>query len=247
MDHGEHAHALTRILSLNLLDPKSLINTFGLVGVYAVIFAETGLFFGFFLPGDTMLFLAGVGSSQVAEKLLGSQLPLPALLVGVPIAAIAGAQLGHFLGAKFGRALFERPESRIFKAQYADRAEFYFNKFGPAKAVLLARFIPVVRTFLNPIAGILEMPAGRFLLFNAVGGVIWTDGIMLAGNRLAGVIPPSIIDKYLVPVIALIVLVCVAPMIVELVRGAIRRRRGGGDDGPSDAPQAATSKADGSH
>ncbi|BCJ26836.1 DedA family protein [Actinocatenispora sera] len=227
MGHLELTRAASEPLAVNLLDPKSLIDTFGLVGVYAVIFAETGLFFGFFLPGDTMLFIAGIASSAVAEHLLGTQLSLPALLIGVPVAAIAGAQLGHFLGARFGRAMFDRPASRLFKAQYVDRAEYYFNKFGPAKAVVLARFIPVVRAFLNPVAGILEMPWQKFLLWNVVGGVIWTDGIILLGNRTAGVIPPSIIDKYLLPIIAAIVLIALLPMLRELGKRLLARRRGG--------------------
>lgn len=210
---------------MNLLDPKSLIDTFGLVGVYAVIFAETGLFFGFFLPGDTLLFIAGVASSAAADHLLGARLSLPALLVGVPLAAIAGAQFGHFLGARFGRALFDRPESRIFKTQYVDRAEYYFNRFGPAKAVVLARFIPVVRAFLNPIAGMLEMPWQRFLLWNVVGGVVWTDGILLLGNRAAGMIPASVIDTYLLPVIAVVVLISLLPVLRELGKRLLARRR----------------------
>ena len=229
MGELESIRTVAEPLAVNLLDPKSLIDTFGLVGVYAVIFVETGLFFGFFLPGDSMLFIAGIASSAVAEHLLGTQLSLPALLVGVPIAAIAGAQLGHFLGARFGRAMFDRPESRIFKTQYVDRAEYYFNRFGPAKAVVLARFIPVVRAFLNPIAGILDMPWHKFLLWNAIGGVVWTDGILLLGNRTAGIIPPSVIDKYLLPIIAVIVLVSLLPMLREVAKRLLARRRRGTD------------------
>ncbi|GAA4217164.1 DedA family protein [Actinocatenispora rupis] len=236
MDH-EQTRASTEILAVNLLDPKSLIGSFGLVGVYTVIFVETGLFFGFFLPGDSLLFIAGIASSSVAEQLVGAKLSFPALMVGVPIMAIAGAQLGHFLGAKFGRSLFDRPESRIFKAQYVEKAEHYFNKFGPAKAVVLARFIPVVRAFLNPVAGILEMPAKKFLLWNVIGGVVWTDSILLLGNRTAGVIPPSVIDRYVLPVIAAIVVISVLPMLIELVRGIRGRRRAAAETESTDAPE----------
>ncbi|HEY3501332.1 MAG TPA: DedA family protein [Actinocatenispora sp.] len=237
MDH-EQTRASTEILAVNLLDPKSLIGSFGLIGVYAVVFVETGLFFGFFLPGDSLLFIAGIASSSVAEKLVGAHLSFPALMIGVPIMAIAGAQLGHFLGARFGRALFDRPESRIFKAQYVEKAEHYFNKFGPARAVVLARFIPVVRAFLNPVAGILEMPARKFFVWNVVGGILWTDSILLLGNRTAGVIPPSVVDRYVLPVIAAIVILSVLPMLIELVRGFIGRRRAAAAPAePTDVPE----------
>jgi membrane-associated protein len=211
--------ALSDVLSFNLLDPKSIIQTLGLVGVYAIVFAETGLFFGFFLPGDSLLFIAGVSASPVAEKLVGAKLSLPLLLIGVPILAIAGAQLGHYLGARFGRALFDRPDSRIFKKKHVDKAEYYFNKFGPAKAVVLARLIPVVRTFLNPVAGILEMPAKKFFLWNVIGGVVWTEAVLLVGYKLADVIPSSVIDKYMIPAVGVIVVVSALPVIIEVIRG----------------------------
>jgi membrane-associated protein len=216
--------ALSQIMAVNVLKAESLIDAFGLVGVYAVVFLETGLFFGFFLPGDSLLFVAGIASSPMAETLVGTKLSLPALLVGVPLAAIAGSQLGHFLGARFGRALFDRPESRVFKSQYVTRSERYFNRFGPARAVVLARFIPVVRAFLSPVAGILGMPARTFLLWNVVGGVLWTDSILLLGHYTAGAIPQSLIDRYMFPVVGLIVVVSILPMLIEVVRGLRRRR-----------------------
>jgi membrane-associated protein len=215
----QKTRALSDLLSFNLLDPKSIIQTLGLVGVYAIVFAETGLFFGFFLPGDSLLFIAGVAASPVAQKLVGTHLSLPLLLIGVPVLAIAGAQLGHYLGAKFGRALFDRPESRIFKKKHVDKAEYYFNKFGPAKAVVLARFIPVVRTFLNPVAGILEMPARRFFVWNVVGGIVWTESVLIVGYKLADVIPASVIDKYMIPAVGVIVVISSLPVLIEVVRG----------------------------
>jgi membrane-associated protein len=208
--------------AVNPLDARSLIQAFGLAGVLAILFAETGLLVGFFLPGDSLLFLAGVAASPVAADIVGAHLPLPALLIGAPVFAIAGAQLGHLLGARYGRRLFARPDSRLFKADYVDRAERYFTRYGPAKATVLARFIPVVRTFLNPVAGILHMPARRFLLWNAVGGLLWTDAIVLAGylpaRTLRDTIGAANIDKYLLPVVALIVLLSLTPLAVEMVR-----------------------------
>jgi membrane-associated protein len=229
VDTAEKTRALSDTLSLNPLDAKGLLKTFGLVGVWVIMFAETGLMVGFFLPGDSLLFLAGIAASPVAKEIVGVQLPLPWLLIGTPICAIAGAQLGHWLGATYGRRLFDRPNSRLFKREYVDKAEYYFNKFGPAKAVVLARFIPIVRTFLNPVAGVLEMPARRFFVWNMIGGILWTDGIIFAGWALAkqitNVIPPEKIDQYILPVTLLIVLISVMPILIEVGRGQAERRR----------------------
>jgi membrane-associated protein len=195
------------------MDPKSLIATFGLIGVLAIVFAETGLLVGFFLPGDTLLFSAGIFTTVAA----GAHLSLPVLLITAPLCAIAGAQMGHFLGARYGRKLFERPNSRIFRQEHVDKAEHYFEKFGPAKAVVLARFIPVVRTFLNPLAGMLEMPASLFFAWNVVGGVIWTETIVLLGHFLGDRVKG--IDKFVLPVVAIAVLASVIPVLREVMRG----------------------------
>ncbi len=230
----EKTSALTDGLALGTFNPlnaKDLINAFGLLGVWAIMFAETGLMVGFFLPGDSLLFLAGVAASPVASELVGVRLSLVGLLIGAPIFAIAGAQLGHFFGARYGRRLFQRPDSRFFRREYVEKAEYYFAKFGPAKAVVLARFIPIVRTFLNPVAGVLEMPARRFLVWNIVGGVLWTDGILLAGYALSRqvtkLIPADKIDTYLLPVLALIVLVSATPIFIEIFRTRRAARRAG--------------------
>jgi len=213
-------------LALNPLDPKDLITTFGLVGVWVILFAETGLLIGFFLPGDSLLFLAGMGASSIGKSLFGTALSLPGLLIGAPICAIAGAQVGHYLGSKYGRKLFDRPNSRIFKPEFVEKAEYYFNKFGPAKAVVLARFIPIVRTFLNPVAGMLGMPARTFLLWNIVGGILWTDGIILAAYFLGDTLGENFpVDKYLLPTVAVILLVSVLPILIEFVRGRREKKR----------------------
>src|ERR1700761_6236627 len=141
------------------MSPQSLIGTFGAVGVLTIIFVELAVIIGFFLPGDSLLFIAGVASSSAAEKLVHAHLNFPVLLIATPIVAIVGSQIGHYTGAKFGRRLFDRPDSRFFKRKFAVRAEFYFNKYGGAKAVLVSRFIVGVRTFVNPLAGMLDMSA----------------------------------------------------------------------------------------
>jgi membrane-associated protein len=239
--------ALAEQLALNPLQPEDLLQTFGLIGVWAILFAETGLLIGFFFPGDSLLFLAGVAASPVADSIFGNgtRISLAGLLIGAPVCAVLGAQFGHLLGARYGRRLFDRPESRFFKQEYVEKAEYYFEKFGPAKAVVLARFIPIVRTFLNPVAGMLGMPARRFLLWNVVGAVLWTDGVLLAGYLLARRIYDTIgdqIDRYILPVVALIVLISVLPILLEVIRDRRARKRPTG--GPAAATTAAAGTAD---
>ncbi|MFB7946634.1 DedA family protein [Kitasatospora phosalacinea] len=221
-------------LAVNVLDAKSLIASVGVIGILAIVFAETGLLVGFFFPGDSLLILAGVASSSAAAKILGegAQMNIVALLIGAPLCAIAGAQLGHLLGQKVGPRMFDKPNSKIFRPEYVEKAEEYFEKFGPAKAVVMARFIPIVRTFLNPVAGTLQMPARTFFVWNVVGGVLWTEVMLLigyfAGDQLAGVI-----DKYLLLATVLIVLLSVSPIAVEVIRE--RRKKKGVPAGGSDA------------
>lgn len=228
MNSAEKTRALLDGLALNPLDVKGLLKTFGLVGVWVILFAETGLLIGFFLPGDSLLFLAGVAASPVADELVGTRLSLVGLLIGAPICAITGAQLGHWLGAKYGRKMFARPDSRFFKLEYVAKAEYYFQKFGPAKAVVLARFIPIVRTFLNPVAGVLGMPAKTFFMWNVIGGILWTDGIILAGWALAkqirNVIPDGQIDKYILPAVAVIIFISILPILIEMYRERRNKR-----------------------
>lgn len=206
-------------LAVNLLDAKSLVASVGAIGILAIIFAETGLLVGFFFPGDSLLILAGVAASSAASSVLGegNKLSIAVLLIGSPLCAIAGAQLGHFFGAKVGPKMFDKPDSKIFRREYVVKAEEYFEKFGPAKAVVLARFIPIVRTFLNPVAGTLEMPAKTFFVWNVIGGVLWTESMLLLGYFTGAQLAP-VIDKYLIPAMLLIILVSVSPIIVEVLR-----------------------------
>lgn len=215
-DRRDAVHSLARVhLALNPLDSRSLIETLGLLGVLAVVFAETGLLVGFFLPGDSLLFTAGLLASQ-------GRLSLAGLLVGTPLAAVLGAQVGYLIGRGTGERLFARPDSRFFRAEYVDRARHHLDRFGDAKAIVLARFVPIVRTVLNPLAGVLRLPARTFLLWNTVGGVLWAVGVTLAGYALGSRVPS--IDRYLLPVVALIVAVSLVPVVLEVRRA--RRDRG---------------------
>ncbi|GAB3657985.1 DedA family protein [Actinocorallia lasiicapitis] len=196
----------------------SLFGTFAAIGVLLIIFAETGLLFGCILPGDSLLFTAGILTS--VNELNGTefeQISLPVLLIGGPIAAIAGAQLGHWIGAKYGRKLFDRPDSRLFKKEWVEKAEYYFNKFGPEKAVVIARFVPIVRTFLNPLAGMLGMETKRFFVWNVIGAIIWTDSLFLMGHWLGASVPN--IDRYIIPGVVVILIISVVPILLEMRKG----------------------------
>ena len=232
-------HAATELLAsspTDFIDPAWLVTKFGLLGIWAILFAETGLLLGFFLPGDSLLFLAGIAASATGASIVGASLSLPGLLIGGPLFAIGGAQFGHWLGARYGRKLFDRPNSRLFKGIYVQKAEQAFEKFGPARAVVFARFIPIVRTFLNPVAGMLGMPTRQFFLWNVVGAILWTDGIVLLGYFLGGVVDATFpIDKYLVPGIAVIILLSILPVLIEYVRDR-RRKKNEPETTPDDAP-----------
>ncbi|MEU8194295.1 DedA family protein [Microbispora amethystogenes] len=205
---------------LDLLDPKwwlGMLGAFATIGVIAIVFAETGLLVGFFLPGDSLLVTAGIFSTAAAAQGFGiAPLSLPTLLIGAPLAAIAGAQLGHFLGAKVGRRMFDKPDSRLFKREHVEKAEHYFEKFGPAKAVVVARFMPIVRTFMNPVAGVLEMDARRFFVWNVVGGVVWVEALLLLGYFLGKKVDG--IDKYILPGVFVVILLSIIPIVREVIK-----------------------------
>jgi membrane-associated protein len=207
---------VTSILAFNPLNAQDYITamgTYAVIGVLLITFAETGLLIGFFFPGDSLLFIAGFFTLPQSPH----HLALAPLLIGAPICAVLGAQLGHYLGARFGRGLFDKPDSKLFKQEYVERAEYYFNDYGTAKAIILARFIPVVRTFMNPVAGVLEVPARKFFVYNLIGGVVWTEGVLIAGHLVGKSIPASKVDTYILPVTFLIIIVSAIPVIKEVL------------------------------
>ena len=190
------------------MNPESLIETFGTLGLLLIIFAESGLLIGFFLPGDSLLFTAGLLTSR-------GTLNLPLIMVGASVAAVAGDQVGYLIGKRAGPALFKRPDSRLFKQKNVERAHAYFEKNGP-KTVILARFLPVIRTFTPVVAGVGEMEYRRFVTFNVIGGVLWGAGVTLLGRILGDTVPN--IDKWLLPIILVIGAVSFVPVILELLR-----------------------------
>ena len=204
---------------LHAISAQSLIDSLGLAGIGLILFAETGLLLGFFLPGDSLLFVAGYAT--VAGNSLHLHLSLPGLLVLAPIAAIAGAQVGFEIGRRAGPALFRRPDSRFFKQDYVERTRAVFEQFGLPRAVVVARFVPIVRTFLNPMAGIVGMPAKRFAVWNAIGGLGWTIGLVLLGHGLGHV---GVVRKHVELLVIAVVILSLLPLAYEATRHRRRNR-----------------------
>ena len=199
------------------LDSQHLLQQLGglaLWGTAAVVFAECGLFV-FFMPGDSLLFTVGlfVGKGTIHH-------PLWLVCLVLSIAAFAGNAVGYEIGRKAGPALFHRPDSRIFKQQYVDQTVAFFDKYG-ARAIVLARFVPIVRTFITVTAGVGRMDRRKFLSYTAIGAVLWATGITVLGYFLGSV---AFIANNLEAIALLIVLVSVLPMIVEVLRARFKRR-----------------------
>ena len=197
------------------LDPDHLIQTFGLIGVLVIVFAESGLLIGFFLPGDSLLFTAGL--------LVATTSVLPSLHVVVPLivlAAVAGDQVGYMIGAKAGPRVFHRPDSRFFKQEYVDKAYSYFERYG-GRTIVLARFVPIVRTFAPVVAGVSGMRYRTFVTYNVVGGVLWGVGVTTLGYYLGQV---DFVAEHIELILIGIVGLSVVPIAVELLRARSRSR-----------------------
>ncbi|MFD5746393.1 DedA family protein [Streptomyces sp. NPDC127033] len=214
--------------AVNLLDAGSLLAAFGALGIAVVLFAETGLLVGFFLPGDSLLFTAGLLSVPGGHG--SAPLALGQVLVASVAGALIGAQTGYWIGRRGGRALLARSRARKLH-EAAARAEELLDRYGHAKAIVLARFVPLVRTVLNPLAGALNVPARVFTLWQVAGGVLWTVGLVLAGYALGSSVPD--VERYLLPLVALVVLVSLVPVALE-----VRRSRRTAGDGTPVAPSA---------
>jgi membrane-associated protein len=185
-----------------LTDPITIIKTVGLVGIFCIIFAESGLFFGFFLPGDSLLFTAGFLASQ-------GLIPTGWIFLGLFIAAVLGYHVGYVFGKRVGPALFTKERSLFFNKKYPEQAKFFYEKYG-SRAIIFGRFIPIVRTFVPIMAGVGDMKYRTFFLYNIVGGAGWTILITAAGFFLGTSIPHA--DSYIEPIIILIILIsCIPP------------------------------------
>jgi membrane-associated protein len=211
---------------------EEILKSIGLLGIWAIIFAESGLLLGIFLPGDSVLFTAGVLAAE-------GWFNFPLLTIGAFLAAVTGDAVGYTFGRRVGRRLYQRPDSRWFKRAHLERAEQFYERHG-GKAIVLARFLPVVRTLAPVVAGMSTMHYRRFAAFNVLGGVLWAIGLTTAGYVLGRSIPN--IDRYLLPIIAAIVVVSALPTLIHVWRenrkeifGTIQRGRRA-DMAPSPRP-----------
>jgi len=244
MLHLAGAHAE---VAINLLSSTSLLASLGALGVFLVLFAETGLLIGFFLPGDSLLFTAGLlcaGSSTGK-----THLSLPLVLLAAAAGALLGAQTGFFIGRKGGRPLLERNRSKYLR-RGAVRSQDLLTRYGYGKAIVLARFVPIVRTVLNPLVGALDVPTRIFTIWQVVGGLIWSVGVTLLGYALGSTI--SNVDAYLLPVIAVVVVLSFVPIVIEILRQKRSARidtgsRADDPERPAPFPQQTRERRTGTH
>jgi membrane-associated protein len=195
-----------------LFEPQVIISALGVIGVIAIIFAETGLFFGFFLPGDSLLFTAGFLASQ-------GYISMAWLLFGAFVAAVLGDSVGYAFGKKIGPAIFTKDDSVFFNKKHIARAQYFYEEHGK-KTIILARFIPIIRTFAPIVAGIGNMGYRTFILFNVIGGFVWTWGLLWAGYIFGSILPNP--DRYILPVIIVIIIISAAPALREIFKHALK-------------------------
>ncbi|OGE12090.1 hypothetical protein A3G14_00770 [Candidatus Curtissbacteria bacterium RIFCSPLOWO2_12_FULL_38_9] len=196
---------LEQLLNFDLI---RIIETVGYLGVTAIIFAESGLLIGFFLPGDSLLFTAGFLASQGFFNII-------TLSTLTFIAAVAGDSVGYAFGHKVGKKIFQREDSIFFHKKHLVRAQKFYEKHG-GKAITIARFLPIVRTFAPIVAGMGDMQYKRFLFFNVIGAFLWAVLIPILGFYLGSVIPG--VDRYLLPILALIIILSISPTVIHLIR-----------------------------
>ena len=206
---------------MNFIDLGKLIADYGATVVYvilfAIIFAESGLFFGFFLPGDSLLLTAGLFAYKGVELAGGGELKL-SLWVLMPllfVAAVLGDNVGYWFGRKVGPPLFKRPQSLLFRPKNLQAAKAFYDKHG-GKTITLARFMPFIRTFVPIVAGAVNMEWRRFTFFNLFGGLIWAAGVLIAGYSLARAIRPDVLDRYFLVIVLVVIVVSLMPALIHL-------------------------------
>lgn len=197
-----------------MFDIAHLIQTGGLLLIAAIIFAESGMFIGFFFPGDTLLLSAGVFAAQ-------GKLPLAGLLIVVAVAAILGDNIGYLIGKRYGRHLFDRKDSIVFRQEYLRQAENFFKTYG-SKAMMIAHFVPVVRTFAPAAAGISSMNHKQFIIYDAIGDIAWAVIVTMIGYWFGTKIPN--IDRYILLAVGAVMVITIGPAVYHLIQ-ALRQKR----------------------
>jgi membrane-associated protein len=209
---------------MNLFDAQSVVSTLGLIGVLGIIFMETGLLIGLIFPGGEVVFLAGLAASGSGAAILGdAKLSAPLLFALAPIAAITGGEVGYWFGKKYGRAFFERPNTRFFNIKMVETTERWLVRYGPRKALIFGRFIPFLRTLINPVCGVVNLERKLFSTWNAIGAIIWTQVAIGIGYLLGASIEGSV-NKYLYPIIGLIVVLSLLPTLIDVYQERKRRK-----------------------
>lgn len=204
---------------IEFLNPEAILTWLGpaaLIGVLIIVFAECGLLIGFFLPGDSLLFITGL---FVAQGFIQQSIWL--VSASIVVAAVAGNLVGYWIGFKVGPKLFDRPDSKLFKREYVEKTHDFFERFG-GRAVILARFVPIVRTFITAMAGVAGMEFRKFALYTTIGGVLWGAGVTLLGYYL-GTIP--FVANNLEIMILLIVFISILPIVIEYLRHRSAKKR----------------------
>ncbi len=209
---------------MNLFDANSVVSTLGLIGVLGIIFMETGLLIGLVFPGGEVVFLAGIAASGTGTQILGeAKLSAPLLFTLAPVAAIVGGEVGYWFGKKYGRKFFERPNSRLFNLRMVETTEKWLIRYGPRKALIFGRFIPFARTLINPVCGVINLERKLFSAWNAIGAIIWTQVAIGTGYLLGDLIEGSV-NKYLLPIVGLIIILSLVPMALETSRERKRKK-----------------------
>jgi len=198
---------------LALLNPEDLLASGGILLLGAIVFAESGLLIGFFLPGDSLLFIAGFFSSSAAAEVSDVKLSLPLVVLVSTGMAIIGDQVGYIIGNKAGPAMFNRPKSRLFDPAHVVKAQSFFDKYG-ARTIILARFIPIVRTFAPVVAGVGNMHYRTFVRYNIIGGILWGTGLPLLGYFLGQF---EIVKNNIEIAVLVVVGISVLPVVIEFI------------------------------
>lgn len=197
------------------MDVSHIIEVGGLLLIAAIIFGESGMFIGFFFPGDTLLLTAGVFAAQ-------GKLPLALTIIVIALAAIAGDNTGYHIGRRWGRRLFRKPDGLVFRQAYVQRAELFYERFG-SRTMLIAHFVPIVRTFAPPVAGVAKMDYKKFVLFDAIGDVGWAISVTLVGYWFGTKIPD--IDHYILLAVGAAMALTLGPTVYHIIQSIIEKRR----------------------
>jgi membrane-associated protein len=198
-----------------MFDVSHLIEAGGLLLIAAIVFGESGMFIGFFFPGDTLLLTAGIFAAQ-------GKLSLAAVIIVIALAAIAGDNVGYHIGKRYGRRLFNKPDGLIFRQEYVQRAEKFYERFG-SRTMLIAHFVPIVRTFVPPVAGVAHMNYKQFVIYDAIGNITWATSITMIGYWFGTKIPN--IDHYIVFAVVAVMAITLGPTLYHVIKAVLEKRR----------------------